>query len=127
MRALRPMVLLASIVSVVALVGCSAAAAPGSSSGDPVGTWGTAGDRSVHLVLEADGRLGGNDGCNGFGGSWSQADAEAPVEFHDVVISLMYCDGVDQWLNAGRSAIVAGDTLHVLGEDGAQIGTLPRR
>lgn len=127
MRSPRPLVVVLSIVVAAVLTGCMPSTAPASSSGDPVGTWGSVGDRTPYLTLEADGVLSGKDGCNGLGGTWSQEDASAPVEFHDVFMTLMYCDGVDQWLNAGRSAIVDGDTIFVLDEGGKTVGSLDRQ
>ncbi|GAA3911097.1 META domain-containing protein [Microbacterium invictum] len=121
MRSRRALILLA----VVLLAGC-APSAPETSRGDPVGTWGTVAERSAYLVIDADGSLGGHDGCNGFGGSWEQSAAEDPIVFADVYMTLMACDFGDQWLTAGRSALVDGDRIVVFDEDGEVLGSLPR-
>lgn len=113
------------VVAVLALSGC-APAAPSQSTGDPVGTWGTVAERSPHLVIETDGTMGGHDGCNGFGGAWEQPGPSAPAVFRDTVMSLVMCDGHDGWLTAVRSAVVDGDLLHVLDDEGTVLGTLPR-
>jgi len=112
-------------VAIVALGGC-AAAVPVQSSGDPVGTWGTVADRSAYLVIEPDGKMLGNDSCNGFSGAWEQAEPSAPIVFHDTVMSLMMCEGTNAWLTSGRSAIVDGDVIYVLDDEGEVLGTLPR-
>lgn len=107
-----------------ALAGCGGV--PAHSHGDPVGTWGTVADPQPYLYLDADGRLQGSDGCNGLFGQWRQDAPDAPVVFAEFGMSLIMCEGMDTWLSWGRSAIVVGDTLHVLGEDGKRVGTLER-
>lgn len=100
--------------------------APERSIGDPIATWGTAADGQPHLVISADGTISGNDGCNSLSGTWVQPDPTASILFDDVIMSLMMCSHVDTWLASGRSALVAGDVLHVLDDSGAVIGTLVR-
>ena len=94
-----------------------------------IGTWGTKTTDTApgepYIVIAADGTAGGNDGCNGFGGmNWTVEGAT--ITFTDGAMSLMACEGVDQWLNQRSTATVDGDTMTFFDESGAEIGTLPR-
>jgi len=104
------------------LSGCAAA------EGNPTGTWlqspaPTVGD-VPQLVLEEGGGLSGTDGCNIFGGAWTRAGNEAT--FTDLMGTLMFCEGVDDWLKDAASATAVGSTLTVKDADGKVIGELQR-
>ncbi|MGK3953764.1 META domain-containing protein [Microbacterium sp. I2] len=93
--------------------------------GSPVGRWGDAEDRKTHLTLEDDGTARGHDGCNGFGGRWELIDDT--VVLRDTVMTLVACQGGEHWLGGMDSAVVIGDVLHVLDDEGHEIGVLPRQ
>lgn len=118
-RARRWLVPAVSLVALVVLVtACS------SGGGDPQGTWGSSTTGQPQLVLDVNGQLSGTDGCNRLNGTWSETDGK--VTFGKVSSMMMHCDDVDTWLSTLASATVNGDTLHVLDDSGAEIGTLPR-
>lgn len=103
---------------VLGLLGCS-------SSPSAEGNWGSQDEGEPHLVLSSDGTLSGSDGCNRLVGSWEEADGT--ISFGDGVAStMMFCEGVDTWLSGVHTATVDGDTLRILGADGAEIGTLAK-
>lgn len=92
---------------------------------DVSGTWGDAAQESAPVLeLSQNGTLTGTDGCNRLTGSW-KLDGDTIV-FGELASTKMACMGVDTWLSAARTAIVAGSTMTVRGEDGAEIGTLTR-
>src|SRR5690606_1387562 len=76
------------------LSGCAAA------EGNPTGSWQQSPAPEVgdvpQLVLAEGGGLSGTDGCNILGGGWSRAGNEAT--FMDLVGTMMFCEGVDDWL-----------------------------
>ncbi|MEE6286106.1 META domain-containing protein [Georgenia sp. MJ173] len=89
------------------------------------GSWGDTTDpRQPSLVLSADGRLSGTDGCNRLVGSWTSTGAT--VSFPALASTMMHCEGVDTWLSSAATAVVSPDVLLVHDEAGAQIGTLAR-
>ena len=90
-----------------------------------VGSWGTVDRQSPHLVIVADGTFTGSDGCNTLRGAWELED-DGSIEFDDVAMTRMACEGVDQTLNRLDSATVAGDDLTVYGDDVITLITLPR-
>lgn len=94
------------------------------SGGDPVGQWGEIGDGKTFLTLSEGGTVTGNDGCNGTGGTW-RLDGSV-VYFDDMIMTLVMCEGQDSWLQPVTTALVDGDTLHILDENGYVKGTLPR-
>ena len=116
-----------AIFAVLLLAGCLGEEGSGQGgSEDPVGTWGDSSEEtSPYLVLEEDGSFSGSDGCNNLSGSWSIDEADQ-VEFEDVASTMMACEDVDDWLAGLSVATVAGDTMTVLGQDGAEIGQLER-
>ena len=95
------------------------------STATPVGTWGSTAEGEPHLVINEDGTLGGNDGCNVMFGNWT-SDADGLV-FSEVGGTLMFCEGVDTWLSQLQTATVQGNELHVLGEGGEELGTLTKQ
>lgn len=116
-----------AVVAVLLLAGCLGE--EGSARGgsvDAAGTWGDPSEESSpYLVLEDDGSLSGSDGCNNLSGSWSVDEADQ-VEFEDVASTMKACEDVDDWLAGLDVATIAGDTMTVLGQDGAEIGQLER-
>ncbi|MBO0980691.1 META domain-containing protein [Microbacterium sp. SD291] len=97
-----------------------------SAQADPAGRWVSEDGGEAYLLVTAVGRLEGFDGCNGFSGSWSRSDAGGLIVFDDTVMSLMMCDGVDDWLTRGRFAVSEDDRLRILDESHTTIGTLVR-
>ena len=91
---------------------------------DPLGTWNGEGERAPSLDLTGDGRVSGTDGCNRLMGSW-RADGDT-VTFGQVASTMMYCEGVDEWLKAMATARIDGDAMTVFDGEGVQIGTLTR-
>lgn len=125
-RTLRAGGLLAAAASVLLLAACSG----GAKAPDVAGAWGDPDERgkpSLEFTPADDGaagEVGGNDGCNVLGASYKIADDV--IEFGVVRSTMMFCEGVDTWLSQAHTATVDGDTLHVKGEDGSEIGTLTR-
>ncbi|GGI45132.1 META domain-containing protein [Agromyces flavus] len=119
--------LVGGLAIVFALAGC--AGEEGDVSGgdiDPTGTWGdSSGTDSPFLTLEDGGDLSGSDGCNSLSGTWSVDEADQVV-FENVASTQKACEGVDDWMSQLSVAEVSGDTMTVLGTDGAQIGQLER-
>ncbi|MGP5240551.1 META domain-containing protein [Corynebacterium flavescens] len=111
-----------AIVAGAVMVGC----AESSAREDAVGTWGPGGPGEPQLVLDADGRVSGSDGCNRLMGSWSEADGE--IQLSELASTMMACLGdVDTWLNGASKLNVEGDTMHVLDNGGVEIGVLERQ
>ena len=93
---------------------------------DAAGTWGDPSEEgSPYLELEDGGSFSGSDGCNNLTGSWSVDEGEQ-VLFEDVASTMKACEDVDDWLSGLSAATVSGDTMTVLGQDGAEIGQLER-
>jgi len=116
-----------AVFALLVLAGC--AGEQGEARGgsvDPVGTWGDATDTTApSLDLTDDGSFNGTDGCNRLNGSWSVDEADH-VQFEDVSMTMKACEGVHIWLTDLTEATIADDTMTVLGQDGAEIGTLDR-
>lgn len=105
-----------AIVAGAVMVGC----AESSAREDAVGTWGPG---EPQLVLDADGRVSGSDGCNRLMGSWSEADGE--IQLSELASTMMACLGdVDTWLNGASKLNVEGHTMHVLDNGGWKSGSL---
>ncbi|NLP86134.1 META domain-containing protein [Microbacterium sp. CFH 90308] len=117
-----PLALAALTVTTLMLAACT----PGHTlrPGSPVGRWGDADDHEAHLTLEEDGTALGHDGCNSFGGQWDLVNGT--VIFDDMYTTLVACPGDEYWLGGMDSAVVIGDALHVLDDEGHEIGVLPR-
>ena len=127
MTRLRALAVVGGIAAALLLAGC--AGEEGEDAGgdiDPTGTWGdSSGTNTPYLTLDGDGTLTGSDGCNRLNGTWSVDEADQ-VEFENVASTKMACEGVDDWLSQLSVAEVSGDTMTVLGADGAEIGQLER-
>ncbi len=122
------------VLATTVLAACAGNAGPDSpAAADPAGTWGdTSMTSEPSLVLSADGKLTGTDGCNRLTGSWNadehtgdHADG-SPIAFADVASTRMMCQDVDTWLSNLATGTISGDTLTVFDKSGAEIGTLPR-
>lgn len=101
--------------------------APYSPSDDGVvGTWGEDEEGEAFLRVKDDGSLSGNDGCNGFSGSYSLSDDGSTLTFEDVAGTLRGCPDVDTWLSDTKTADLDDDTLTFFDEDDEEIGSLPR-
>ncbi|WP_395244715.1 META domain-containing protein [Agromyces sp. MMS24-K17] len=111
-----------AIVAAIALSGC--AGGSGGGTVDPVGTWGDPSAGEPYLALAEGGGLSGYDGCNRLTGTW-EVDASDHVDF-EIASTRMACEGVDDWLSRADEATVSDDTMSVIADDGAQIGTLKR-
>lgn len=82
-------------------------------------------DVEVTLNLE-DGQLGGSDGCNAYGGSYTSKGSEFAVGT-DIVSTMMYCnDGINNQsvtyytaLNQAASFNLKGQTLSLLDTNGS--------
>lgn len=101
----------------------TACASPSADSGDTseTGEWRGTGPESLFV---GDGKLRGNDGCNGIGGSYSVQDGRVVVRMG--LSTKMACPGVDTWLRGIATATVSDDTMTVYNRAGDQIGTLTR-
>lgn len=112
---------------VVALitVGCATTACVGPASAPEnapeTGEWRGTGPESLSL---RNGKLRGNDGCNGIGGSYTAQDGTIVATLG--LSTKMACPGVDTWLRGIATATVADDTMTVYNHVGERIGTLTR-
>ncbi|MGI6879585.1 META domain-containing protein [Microbacterium sp. gxy059] len=80
---------------------------------------------TAYLEFEEGEAVKGNDGCNGFGGSYSVADDET-ISLTGIVSTLKGCPGMKPWLAQTRTIEVAGDDLVAYDADGEELGTLHR-
>lgn len=106
--------------ALLTLAGCAG-------GGDTVAgtTWGDPDKKDTpSLTFDSDGSLGGTDGCNVVGGDWTQ---EGPtITFGPLISTMMYCEGIDDWLTHSATAVVSGDTMTFSDEDGKELGRLTR-
>ncbi|MEE1621530.1 META domain-containing protein [Zafaria sp. J156] len=86
--------------------------------------WGSDERGSPWLRFEADGRAYGSDGCNRLMGRWERADGDA-VAVGPMASTMMYCEGVDTWLQAIATVRVLADALEVYDAGSSLIGSLP--
>lgn len=92
-----------------------------------VGTWvgaAPATGTAPELVLEADGKISGTDGCNRLMGGWTAQDDR--VVIGPLAGTRMACDGVDTWLSRGETVVVEGSELVVFDVASTEIGRLTR-
>ncbi|MEW1981810.1 META domain-containing protein [Citricoccus sp. NPDC079358] len=90
--------------------------------------WGSDAPGQPWLGFEAEGQLYGSDGCNRLRGEWTLT-AER-IDVGRLVSTMMFCEGVDTWLNGAVSARLlldtSGERLEVFNPAGQVIGVLPR-
>jgi heat shock protein HslJ len=92
--------------------------------GLPVGKWVESdAEGAPFLSISADGTYSGNDGCNNFTGAWTTSD-DGATEFGPAAITLMACEGVDQWLSRATLGRVVGAVMTLQAEDGTVLGQL---
>ncbi|XPP26447.1 MAG: META domain-containing protein [Leucobacter sp.] len=119
-KKLSTLLLSVAAVAALGLTACSGGSA------SVVGVWGqpeAQGEPS--LEFQDDGRYAGTDGCNRLMGSWT-ADGDS-IDLGEMASTMMFCEGVDDWLNQGVTATLRGDTLVIADADGQEIGTLDRQ
>ncbi|WP_061963778.1 META domain-containing protein [Demequina aurantiaca] len=105
---------------VLMMSGCASSTAP-----DPVGTWGDAGTHKPQLILASDGTVTGTDGCNTLNGNWTlEGDT---IEFGPFASTRMACPNVDTWRGNAVSATTDIDTMRLIDDTGAQLGTLDKQ
>lgn len=114
---LRKLAVGAVALSAILLQGCSTGTTA-------AGSWGVDAPGQPQLTLGEDGHVSGTDGCNRIMGSWEESGDS--IELSELASTMMACEGVDTWLSGAQSLRVEGDTLHVLGTDGDELGTLQR-
>ena len=108
----------AVIMAAAALNGCgSSDSAPTPAPVEMQGTWEATAPEGARLILDGDGSLTGNDGCNSFFGTWSQEESAqgTQVVFADIGKTEMFCEGVDDWLSQLHTATVGdeGGRMHI--------------
>ena len=95
--------------------------------GLPIGYWVESNTPTApFLSIQADGSYSGNDGCNVITGTWKQADDEAIV-FTGGAMTLMACEGVDQWLSQAAQGRVQAGVMTLQSADGTVLGQLTAR
>ena len=95
--------------------------------GLPIGYWVESNTPTApFLSIQADGSYSGNDGCNVITGTWEQADDEAIV-FTGGAMTLMACEGVDQWLSQAAQGRVQAGVMTLQSADGTVLGQLTAR
>ena len=126
MRRLAPLAVVPlALLSALLLSGCTARA-PETSTGDPIGRWGSMADDQPHVEFSEGGSVAYHDGCNGGGGSWSQADPATAVVVGGMSATFMACPGEQPFLAGTDTAIVDGDAIHLLDGGGEVIEVLRR-
>lgn len=96
--------------------------------GLPIGYWvEEATPESPFLSIAADGRFTGNDGCNNLVGTWVAGADDQSVDFGGVGMTLMACEGVDQWLSGLARGRVIGGVMTIEAADGTVLGQLSGR
>ena len=122
MRISRALSAAAIAVTLLGVAACNSSAEPDLS---PVGTWSQEAEDSPFLEFAEDGTLSGNDGCNNLGGDWT-SPAAGEIETSRLVGTMMYCEGVDDWLSAFHHATFTAESMTVYNIDNQEIGTLAR-
>lgn len=92
-----------------------------------VGTWAAAEPgvgQTPTLILNPDGTLNGNDGCNTLIGSWAQSGDTVTLDA--LGSTRMACENVDAWLSAGKTARITDAELVVQSAEGKILGRLAR-
>lgn len=103
------------------------------SHGDPSSLTPAAAGVDTSIEFKADGTLGGNVGCNGFGGGYKVSGST--IEFEQMISTLMFCEGP---VGEQESAILAvfaesasftmdGEMLTITSADGGTVVVLARK
>lgn len=118
-RLARPALVVAAIMVVAALAGCS------SSGSSFTGTWGENATGQPNLTIKDDGHWSGTDGCNAMSGKGTVSGDT--FTFGPFASTLKACEGVTPWLNLANTAKVDGSNLVVYNTGGTKIGTLAKQ
>ncbi len=118
-RFVRPALIVAAVIAVAALSGCS------SSASSFTGTWGSNASGQPNLTIKDDGHWSGTDGCNAMSGKGTVSGDT--FTFGPFASTLKACEGVTPWLNLANTAKVDGSNLVVYNTGGAKIGTLAKQ
>jgi heat shock protein HslJ len=118
-RHARPALIVAAIIVVAALAGCS------SSASSFTGTWGSNATGQPNLTIKDDGTFSGTDGCNALSGKGTISGDT--FTFGPFASTMVACPGVQPWLNLAHTAKVDGSNLVVYKNGGEKIGTLAKQ
>ncbi len=91
---------------------------------DVVGEWGSTDASAPHVILTADGRLHGSDGCNRMLGQWQLAGGK--VVFGPIATTRRFCQGVDTSLSRMRTARPSAQGLQFFDAEDHLLATLSR-
>lgn len=129
-----------TFLAMVILAACSPAAAADitgvwrlASYGDPASLTPAASGVDTSIEFKSDGKLGGNVGCNGFGGDYTVNGSA--IEFGQIISTLMFCEGpVGEQESAvltvfaeSASFTLDGETLTITSADGGSVVVLTRK
>ncbi len=132
------------LLTVLALMGILLSACSPPASAELVGTWELVsyGDASnptpampgvdTSIEFKVDGTLGGNVGCNSFGGEYKiKGDV---IEFGPVMMTEMFCEataeqeaGVVKVLSGSASFLLEAEVLMMTSSDGSLVVTLKKK
>ena len=118
-RFVRPALIVAAVIAVAALAGCS------SSGSSFTATWGSNATGQPNLTIKDDGTFSGTDGCNAMSGKGTVSGDT--FTFGPFATTQKYCEGVNPWLNLAHTAKVDGNNLVVYKNGGEKIGTLAKQ
>jgi heat shock protein HslJ len=100
--------------------------------GDPSNPTPALPDVEASIEFKSDGTLGGNVGCNGFGGDY-KVTGEA-IEFGPVMMTEMFCEAIAEQessvvkvLVGSAGFLLEGNTLTIISEDGSSVIVLARK
>jgi heat shock protein HslJ len=90
-------------------------------------------DVETSIEFDAEGRMGGNVGCNGFGGDY-EVDGDQ-IKFGPIVSTMMFCEGPAGEQEAATLTVfhetakfaLEGDRLTITSADGASVIVLERK
>ncbi|CAN5290198.1 hypothetical protein BH09ACT6_BH09ACT6_13680 [soil metagenome] len=92
--------------------------------GRPIGYWTqTRTPTSPFLSIASDGTYSGSDGCNRLTGSWS-SNSDESIVFSQGAMTLMACEGVDDWLGRAATGSVRAGVMTIQAADGTVLGQL---
>ena len=129
-----------TVLAMIILAACSPASASDIhgvwqlvSYGDPASPTPAAPDVDTSIEFKSDGTLGGNVGCNGFGGDYTVRGST--IEFEQMISTLMFCEGsVGEQESAiltvfaeSASFTLDSETLTITSADGESVVVLARK